>query len=279
MVSKTTQFKFVTSGISLSLAAIALTTGWTARAQATSQAKALTSSSAPTWEISLFDPPVDRGAPTTEGGASRGAELCSKVTALQPQDLNIKTYPPYFGVTVAQQPTFFWHFNTPDEYAGAELTFTLLEYNAQTREAKQVYQEMSTYPEAAGVVAVQIPANLEVGKNYHWYLEMDCISSDVIEVGSIEGWVERIEASSELSQQLSRAKTAIERTQVYARAGVWFDALNTLAQARMTADSSTLKASWLELLQDVNKHTLENNAAFIESQSAETADERGVGNR
>jgi Domain of Unknown Function (DUF928) len=275
MVSKTTQLKFVTSGIRVSLAAIALATGWTTHVQAASQAKALTSSSAPTWEISLFDPPVDRGAPTTEGGASRGAELCGKVTALQPQDLNIID-PPYFGVTVTNQPTFFWHFNTPDEYAGAELTFTLLEYNAQTREAKQVYQEVSVYPEAAGVVAAQIPANLEVGKNYRWYLEMNC---SAIEVGSLQGWVERIEASSELSQQLSRAKTAIAQTQAYARAGVWFDALNTLAQARMTADSPTLKASWLELLQDIDKDKLENNAAFIESQSAETADEGGVGNR
>lgn len=278
MVSKTTQFKFVTSGISLSLAAIALTAGWTTSARASSGAKALTSNSAPTWEVSLFSPPADRGAPSTVGGASRGNELCGQVAALQPQDLNINPYPPYFGVTVAQQPTFVWHFDTPNEYAGAKLTFTMLEYNPQTLETKQVYQEESAYPDTAGVVAVQVPADLEVGKHYQWYLEMDCAGS-ATEVGSIEGWVERIDESSELSSQLSGAKTAIERTQAYAEAGVWFDALNTLAQERMKADSPALKASWQQLLQDIGKADLGNNAAFVEHQSLETADERGSGDR
>jgi hypothetical protein len=203
--------------------------------------------------------------------------LCNQVTALQPQDRKIDPSP-YFGVTVAQQPTFFWHFDTPGDYAGAELTFTLLEHNAQTHETKQVYQEVSTYPETAGVVAVQIPANLDVGKNYQWYLEMDCAGS-APEVGSLEGWVERIEASSELNQQLSGAKTALDRTQAYARAGVWFDALNALVQARLTADSSALKASWQQLLKDIDKDELENNAAIVESRTAQTANETGVSDR
>ncbi len=266
MVSKTTQFKFVTSGISLSLAAIALTAGWTASARASSGAKALTSNSAPTLEVSLFAPPADRGAPATVGGASRGTQLCDRVTALQPQDLNINPYPPYFGVTVAQQPTFFWYFKTPDKYAGKALKFTLMEYDAQSDKTQEIYQAESFYPETSGVMAVQIPIELEVGKNYQWYLEMECHpGTSNAETQSIEGWVERIETPSELSSQLSGAKTAIELTQVYANAGVWFDALNTLAQERMTADNPELQAMWQQLLQDIQKTSV-GDAVFIDHQ-------------
>ena len=265
MNTKKPQFNVLASAITLPTVLMLLASS-IEPVRAVPNDKALTINSTPAQEISLFDPPVDRGAPVTEGGASRGGELCNKVTALQPQDPNIKENSPFFGVTVAQQPTFFWYFKTPDKYAGKALKFTLMEYDAQSDKTQEIYQAESFYPETSGVMAVQIPIELEVGKNYQWYLEMECHpGTSNAETQSIEGWVERIETPSELSSQLSGAKTAIELTQVYANAGVWFDALNTLAQERMTADNPELQAMWQQLLQDIQKTSV-GDAVFIDHQ-------------
>ncbi len=205
------------------------------------------------WEISLFDPP-DRGAPATVGGASRGNELCGKVVPLVPREqaTNELINPPYFGLTVAAQPTFFWQFEQPETYAGTPVLFYLDEYSPQTGRFKEVYSTTLRYPETEGVVSFKPPFDLEVGKSYQWSVMMDCEPQDG-QVSSIEGLVERVEETSTLRRALSAAKSPIAQTEAYAREGIWFDALNIVAQERMKADRPELQAAWMQLLQDVDK--------------------------
>jgi Domain of Unknown Function (DUF928) len=276
------KFNFATAAIGLPALWVAIA-GWTVPTRAELGAKALTHSPTSVWEVSLFAPPGDRGAPTTVGGATRGEGLCHQVTPLVPKD-NTKvetthdnlTPPPYFGLTVAAQPTFVWHFKQSPLYAGEPIAFVLYEYNPDVefnpdagKYGKQVYETTIDYPDQSGARAFNLPFDLEVGKSYVWYLEMGC---DDGQSGSTYGWIERIEEPSQLSSQLSAASGALAKTQVYAKSGVWFDALDTLVRERMTADSPALQDLWMQLLQDIDKSELV-DTPLIPSQSPESSSE------
>jgi hypothetical protein len=273
------KFNLAASAIGLP-ALFVVAAGWTAPTRAELGAKALTNSPTPLGEISLFDPPADRGAPSTVGGATRGEGLCNQVTPLVPKDStkvettreNLPIPAPYFGLTVASQPTFFWHFKQSPLYAGEPIAFVLYEYNPEVefnpdagKYGQQVYETTIDYPDQSGARAFNLPFDLEVGKSYVWYLEMGC---DDGQSGSTYGWIERIEEPSQLSSQLLAASGALAKTQVYAKSGVWFDALNTLVRERMTADSLALQDAWMQLLQDIDKSELV-DSPLIPSQSAE----------
>jgi Domain of Unknown Function (DUF928) len=271
----TPKFKLAALSTCGTVAAIALTVSSTT-APALSQVKAIATSPQHS-AISLFDPP-DRGVPTTVGGASRGSELCEKVVPLVPRDRapNELINPPYFGLTVAAQPTFFWQFQQPEAYAGDPVLFYLDEYNPQTGRFKEVYSTTLRYPETEGVMSFKPPFNLEEGKSYQWSVMMDCEPQDG-EVSSIEGLIERVEPTNTLRQALSAAKSPIAQTEAYAREGIWFDALNSLAQERMKADNPELEAAWMQLLQDVDKLEVA-NTPLIRNQRPQTAsgsEERG----
>jgi Domain of Unknown Function (DUF928) len=258
-IGKKPQFNLAAKGMGVSLAALALATSFTVRAQATSGAKAVTSGNGIGWEVSQFVPP-DRGAPTTVGGASRGGSLCEEIAPLIPKDSEHQDKP-YFGLAVTDRPTFFSYFRGSPDYVGKEVIFYLDEYNPQTDRASELYEAKLTLPDRAGTISVSLPESvkLEVGKVYKWSMQTICESSDtttstsiIDEYQGVSGWIELVDRSDALSRKLAMAKSASSRAKVYAEAGIWFDALDTLARERMTADSPALQASWQQLLQSID---------------------------
>ncbi|RMG08759.1 MAG: DUF928 domain-containing protein [Cyanobacteria bacterium J055] len=229
-------------GLSLELAI-----GASASAQSATRVGS-TPTSAPhqTWMVSRFNPP-DRGAPNTAvGGATRGTycdvAVVDRVTPLMPKDSKDR----YFGLTVADNPTFFWHSQgNPSE----TVMFYLYEVDAASNETL-LYEAPLNLPEEPGIVGFNLPPHLtlEAGKSYHWYVEMNC--DDTGEVGTIVGWLDRVDADTHLDRRLRFALTPSAQSKIYAESGIWFDSLDTLAQARLTADSPELAANWAALLED-----------------------------
>jgi Domain of Unknown Function (DUF928) len=198
--------------------------------------------------VSQFNPP-DRGAPVnTTGGASRG----SCVESLMPTDANHI----YFGLTVAAQPTFYWKINNSK---GQTVYFEVQEYtNPSERQTgedayKSVYQTEFTLPNTSGVMSFNLPSDiaLEEGKAYKWYMDVDC-DPTYGDLRSAEGWVERTSPSQAVQRQLGTASAPIDRSQRYAEAGIWFDALDVLAKARLTGDTPELQSNWQALIQDAD---------------------------
>ncbi len=198
--------------------------------------------------VSQFNPP-DRGAPVnTTGGASRG----SCVESLMPTDANNI----YFGLTVAAQPTFYWKINNSK---GQTVYFEVQEYtNPSERQTgedayKSVYQTEFTLPNTSGIMSFNLPPDiaLEEGKAYKWYMDVDC-DPTYGDLRSAEGWVERTSPSLTVQRQLGTASAPIDRSQRYAEAGIWFDALDALAQARLTADTPELQSNWQALIQEAD---------------------------
>jgi len=192
-----------------------------------------------------FRPP-NRGMPgRREGGGTRGGSCPVQqpgLTALMP-DSNL-------GLTVASQPTFFWY--VPQNSAAAA-EFTLLGPDNTER-----YKTLVTVPTEAGIVSLSLPQDkgLEAGQSYRWYFSLICDPLDRSEDSFTTGWVERIEPNADLSKALKTAPAA-DLPNLYAQAGLWYDALTALASLRQSQPQNTaVVAQWQDLLQSVGLKAL-----------------------
>ena len=192
-----------------------------------------------------FHPPLDRGAPDVKMG---GAHRCSpsRFTPLIPLDTSrdYRGLTPNFGLTIRPNPTFWLQIRSGME----EMYFDIYEWDTQGRRwGELIYETSSDLPGTYGILSISLPSDvaLEVGKTYHWYL--DVLKSG--EIASKSGWIERVEVSSGLSSQIVSAETSLDRARVYAEAGIWHEAFDILVRERRFADTPELEAEWEELLQ------------------------------
>ncbi len=205
-------------------------------------------------------PPADRSAPAgrQRGGASRGTCPAAigeePLTALVPAtqtSLNegqsgnspLKTFESVWALTAAEAPTFWY-------YIPYTLTPDLpVEFILQDDQGNNVYQtKFIASQKQPGVVKVRLPAKvapLEVGKMYRWFFMIDC---DPDAPPLVEGSVQRIAPSATLMSQLQKA-TPRERVVLYAKQGLWHDALTALAELRSAnPNDAALTADWVSLL-------------------------------
>lgn len=175
------------------------------------------------------------------GGGTRGeCNFAEKtLTALIPET--------HLGLTTAAYPTLFFY--VPQRSKEQAMEFVLRDENNRL-----VYEEELTATSLSGVVSVNLQeANalkpLEVGKTYHWYFSIICNPQNRAHDVSVEGWVQRVEASPTLARELETV-TLPERVPLYAEAGIWQDAIATLAQLRYSYPNNlTLADEWAKLLE------------------------------
>jgi Domain of Unknown Function (DUF928) len=199
-------------------------------------------------ETIQFNPP-DREPPSKDLG---GQTRCPLEGSFQPlvykvrDSLDSGSSPYFFGLTVGERPTFY--FNNIRLEGQTPVYFALFESNPESpgHYDRVVYETNLKLSDTAGVISISLPSEvqLQVGKTYQWYIEVDYLGS----AEAILGWIERVETSPELATQLASAETAIDRAKIYAEAGIWYDAIDTLTQERKVADTPELKAQWESLL-------------------------------
>ncbi len=177
-----------------------------------------------------------------DGGASRGDCLGVQpgqphITALMPTSNS--------GTTVAPRPTFWFYVPySPQEATSGE--FVLL-----NRQWNVISQIPFRLPETPGLVRITIPATepeLEINKWYHWFFKLFCEGEESSSSSPdlVRGWVQRIELSSALNDQLNAASP--QEYLVYANNGIWYDALAHLAELRLNNASDAALADWTKLL-------------------------------
>ncbi|MBL1178131.1 DUF928 domain-containing protein [Pantanalinema sp. GBBB05] len=107
----------------------------------------------------------------------------------------------------------------------------------------------------AGIIGIQIPATeapLKVGQRTDWTFVVRCDPNDFSANKFVNLSVQRIEVARSLQQQLAIA-TPIDRVALYAEAGIWENALTTLANLRQQfLKQSDLTADWAQLLGAIN---------------------------
>lgn len=211
-------------------------------------------------------PPPDRGAAGDRGGAaSRGCGNDKQpLIALVPDYQQIiklgqeETIPitKVWGLTTAQYPTF-WFFIPYDK--SSITTMELVIKDESQRPSKTLYRTFLKKPEMPGVVGIPMSTTiqpLEISqtkhqKMYHWFFKVrvKCNPEQPTELRTVEGWIERISPSSTFANRLKQV-TPLQQVALYAENGIWYDALTTLAELRLTKPKdASLLANWKTLLE------------------------------
>lgn len=187
-------------------------------------------------------PSPDVTAPDNRRGATHRGEAC-------PKDLSIIPLIPKSndGLTVGESPTFFAYVSP----SATQVEFTL---QAPDEKGTEVYK--TTFKvDKPGIVEVSIPAigdrqkSLEIGQQYRWSFAVVCDDKDPSGNYFVEGIVQRIEPQETLKNDLASADP-MARAIAYAKNGIWYDTLATLAQMRRLApDDSEPRTEWTQLLQ------------------------------
>jgi hypothetical protein len=237
--------------------------GFLTTAQAQSKTPTQTPSASRLKQVT-FEPRKDQPAPTiTVGGGRRNEGKCSQEpkaseqSTTEPKSLD-KLLTPLLRspvtdpqLTVSAHPTFLVY--VPQTSAkGVELTL-------EDGNSKGIYQTSVNLMGTPGIISISLPASapeLEIGKDYKWLVSVVCESGSP-EDSFVVGSVRRIQPDSSLSQ-IDRAKP-LDKVALYAKSGVWFDAVANLAALRKAQPNDPQVAStWENLLKGAGLEAIAN---------------------
>lgn len=204
------------------------------------------------WLVSESFNPPSRGAPgSAAAGGSRGCGLNAGqkfLTPLIPSDA--------MAFTLSEYPTFFWY--VPEAESSEKnsakqpinLRFRMIDENQNI-----VYDKKLSAP-SAGIMSHRLSPEdsepLMANKQYYWMVQIICDPENPDGNPLIDGWVERIPLTEELQAELANA-TEDTRPSIYAREGIWHEALTSLAQLRQKyPEDQTILSRWSEFLRSVS---------------------------
>lgn len=194
----------------------------------------------------VYNPPKNLTAPrVTAGGVTRSGN-CSDMSCLIALMPGNKTEVEPFPLTVSERPTFF--FSVPQMQGRAQFRL-YLEGNSSTPETR-IYKTVFPVSSTPGIISFSLPQDapaLEVDKNYRWEFSV----GDVTNYETVKGFVRRVNLDAAILGQLNKAQP-IEKAVIYAKAGIWFETLKTLADlVSSQPNKSELTTEWTTLLQSV----------------------------
>ncbi|MDJ0519303.1 MAG: DUF928 domain-containing protein [Trichodesmium sp. MO_231.B1] len=147
------------------------------------------------------------------------------------------------GYTLASHPTFWLYIPGYSK----SINFTLIDEAT----GKEIYQTKFNFEFERGIISLKLPSAappLKVGKQYRWRFVFDCGSgADNLPV---DGVVERVAATDSLTSRLNSAATVMEKIDIYAALGLWYETITELGNLRRSnPDDVAIKARWNSLLQ------------------------------
>jgi len=177
--------------------------------------------------LAKYRPPKNPSAPkVTVPRASRG-DSCDRTATV-----GLTPLVPYshVGQTSSQRPIFVWF--VPDR-TPHPLQFRLFKSNGQPLYTT----EMQSQPGIMQVSLPQTQPELTTGQVYRWQVVLVCdpkISSTTV-IATAE--IQVAEPAASLQTQLTTAPTPQQQSDLYAEAGLWYDAIAAALKASETAQN------------------------------------------
>lgn len=240
--------------ISLTLSATVLVLGCTGYA-ATSWAQVATPSvgnQAQTVSKKVVYLPLrgtDTGQPTRQGSAATSGGSCA--SASQAGDKRLFALIPKLdtqGITVDANPTLWFYV----PYAAGN--FDSMLFTLRDKAGKAIYEtKLVAASGLPGVISLRLPTtngSLAMNQKYDWQLTVYCQAG---RTGGryVSGSVTRIPVSLALKGELGTAATPLDKAAVYARNGIWFEAITTIGNNRARSSNAGLNNAWADLLKGV----------------------------
>lgn len=207
----------------------------------------------PTVALAAYIPPADQVPPRTRGSTAGRRAPCSAFSNSETQDRSgmIALAPvSYMGKTASTHPTFAWfaYDTTP-----TPVQFSLYEYDSARNNFKPQPLVQENLVTAAGVNAFKLPKTtpgLSKGKTYAWQVVLTCDMQSNSRNRWIRNPIQLTDLSASLKQKLSVVNTPSQKINLYAEAGLWYDALDV---ALKYDRNSTLKSAMLALISGLAK--------------------------
>jgi Domain of Unknown Function (DUF928) len=191
----------------------------------------------------------NRNAPkVTSGAASRtGTQACVQrnqpmFRALVPKP---KAQEMNYSLTTSRTPTLLVY--VPQSTAQS------IEIMLKTEDGnKTLYKTIVPTPSTTGFMRLNLAdptmQGFQANKRYQWSVALVCESEFITDKATIEGWIERVEPTPELTKKLETAKPQ-DRPFIYAEAGIWHEALQSIDDLRQARPQDQAVAeNWRSLL-------------------------------
>jgi Domain of Unknown Function (DUF928) len=207
-----------------------------------------------------YQPPGRSTPKRTEGSGTRSADgvTCSGkseklfVAALSPTQ--------HVGQTSSPRPTVYAYFS-----GSQALEVRLREIGKSPAVWSQTIQ-----PKQPGLQAIAYPIDkpeLVKGRDYEWSVTILCNPKSFERISSPFAGITRVDEPANLQEQLNKARTTTDRTQVYAEASLWYEALDTLAMAKtLNPKDTAVQTELINLLEQAGlKKTADRERATVQA--------------
>jgi hypothetical protein len=173
---------------------------------------------------SLFSLPVESKPRRSQGSGSRGCDQgdLAEVTLLIPSE-------EVAGQTVSEHPSLFLYL---PKSLPVPIQVTL---SLPTQGIAPIYEARIETPEA-GIMKLELPTDrpaLSDDEIYMWSASLICNEKRPSANPLYFSWIELVPMTPALKQELMAATNERDRARIYAEAGAWYDALETLYDAQM----------------------------------------------
>jgi Domain of Unknown Function (DUF928) len=195
--------------------------------------------------------PPNLGSPSGPGAGRRGCPFTVLVPTVQSGEATAQ-----WGVTTAAQPTFW--VQLPNKLASNAIAELQLFDDTNTPIQRTQFPLVNGTDQVASFAMPTTVPPLKPNTLYRWTVTVYCdpginpsgeATADFV---TLEGGIQRVSLPQAVQKQLAAAKTPLEKTQIYANNGVWFDALTTLGKEAQTKPSPAIARAWLDLLAQEN---------------------------
>jgi hypothetical protein len=161
----------------------------------------------------------------------------SELTALAPHS--------YVGQTVSTHPTFAWFVPNAQPY---QLKFQLSQYDTSGK-PQEVYK--TSLQSEQGLMKVSLPKQhqgLSLGQKYVWQVVLICNPNKPSEALKATAEIKVAAPEKAIQTQLATAKQPLQKAEIYAASGFWYDAWAATSIETRDLKSKDLQ---LELLNDL----------------------------
>lgn len=210
-------------------------------------------------KVIFFQPPPRQGTPKgTVPGGSRGCSQVTqnRVTALMPK---ANTSLPdgtqiRWGLTTEEYPSFWFYV----PYKSKSIRST--KFSLRDRKNRTLYETPIKLIGTPGIISVSLPKNEQPLLNNQWYrlyllLDISCPGNiSAPEKDIAKAWILRETLTPEVKNDLDKAKT-LQKAIIYAKNGIWAEALTTTAKLRFLDPNDT---QWNNLLESAKLGKLAN---------------------
>jgi hypothetical protein len=174
--------------------------------------------------LAEYKKPPQNDAPQAENStitATRTAGSCKEANT------NFTALAPYghIGRSSSTHPTFAWYIGDADTYP---VQFRLYEYDATKRRGRGKTVAKKTLSSTPGIMTYTLPSDfpeLTVGKKYVWQVFLVCNPNSPSRSLVVGTQIDIVEKTPKIIAQLEQTSDRITRADIYAEAGLWYDAL------------------------------------------------------